>query len=73
MPIEAEMAQTHLLERTVKTPLEDFPLKQAVMLAVKLTEKKNLVCEMALGCGRVSWRLVVCGAMPRLVVSMKSV
>jgi 16S rRNA (cytidine1402-2'-O)-methyltransferase len=48
--IEAEMAKTQELERTLKTLLEDLPLKQAVAIAVKLTgEKKNLVYEMALG------------------------
>lgn len=48
--IEAEMAQTQALERTLKILLEDLPLKQAVALAVKLSgEKKNLVYEMALG------------------------
>ncbi len=47
--IEAEMAQSQALERTLKILLEDLPLKQAVALAVKLTsEKKNLVYEMAL-------------------------
>lgn len=48
--IEAEMAQSQALERTLKILLEDLPLKQAVALAVKLSgEKKNLVYEMALG------------------------
>jgi 16S rRNA (cytidine1402-2'-O)-methyltransferase len=47
--IEAEMAQTQELERTLKILLDELPLKQAVALAVKLTgEKKNLVYEMAL-------------------------
>lgn len=48
--IEAEIAQTQALERTLKILLDELPLKQAVALAVKLTgEKKNLVYEMALG------------------------
>jgi 16S rRNA (cytidine1402-2'-O)-methyltransferase len=48
--IEAEIAQAQALERTLKTLLEDLPLKQAVAIAVKLMgEKKNLVYEMALG------------------------
>ena len=48
--IEAEMAQTQALERTLKVLLEDLPLKQAVEIAVKLTgQKKNLVYEIALG------------------------
>jgi 16S rRNA (cytidine1402-2'-O)-methyltransferase len=47
--IEAEMAQSQAVERTLKILLEDLPLKQAVAIAVKLTgEKKNLVYEMAL-------------------------
>lgn len=47
--IEAEMAQTQALERTLLILLEALPLKQAVTLAVKLTgEKKNRVYEMAL-------------------------
>ncbi len=52
--IEAEIAQTQALERTLKILLGDLPLKQAVALAVKLTgEKKNLVYEMALGLKQV--------------------
>lgn len=47
--IEAEVAQTQALERTLKVLLEDLPLKQAVEIAVKLTgQKKNLVYEIAL-------------------------
>lgn len=46
--IEAEMAQTQVLERTLKKLMKDFPTKQAVALALKLIwEKKNLVDEIA--------------------------
>jgi hypothetical protein len=44
-----KMAQTQAVERASKILVEDLPLKQAVVSAVKLTgEKKNFVYEMAL-------------------------
>jgi 16S rRNA (cytidine1402-2'-O)-methyltransferase len=47
--IEAEMAETQALERTLRVLLSELPLKQAVAMAVQLTgEKKNRVYEMAL-------------------------
>jgi 16S rRNA (cytidine1402-2'-O)-methyltransferase len=53
--IEAEMAQTQALERTLRILLDELPVKQAVALAVKLTgEKKNLVYEMALAMKEVN-------------------
>lgn len=48
--LEAEAAETAILERTLKVLLAELPLKQAVAIAVELTgEKKNRVYEMALG------------------------
>ncbi len=44
-----KMAQTQAVERASRILVEDLPLKQAVVSAVKLTgEKKNFVYEMAL-------------------------
>lgn len=48
--LEAETAETAILEQTLKVLLAELPLKQAVAIAVELTgEKKNRVYEMALG------------------------
>jgi 16S rRNA (cytidine1402-2'-O)-methyltransferase len=47
--LEAKMAETAHLERTLQILLAELPVKQAVALAVQLTgEKKNAVYEMAL-------------------------